>query len=318
MAQDLEPPPRLKPVKQPLKADTQTAPTVSVPLNDYDAIAAFGQGNEAEPSVIATTVLTQTTASEFFGGNAEFEVESDSGQTQTSYATSVGIEGSLSIPPLPKESQGGRPFECSYCFTIVSVKNSRSWRKHILRDLQPYVCTFEPCSKGSKLFDSRHEWFDHELLAHRKEWVCSAGCEESFSLQTEFEDHMRNTHAKAFSEHQLVALVDMCQRPVEEDSEAQCPLCVAPMGSMKQLCRHLARHLESLALFALPRSKDEDKEEAEFGSDRVQLSDASRGLSDGSLSFRSKSQYVFSRRIHSYPLSVLGITHELLLMSSAL
>jgi hypothetical protein len=43
-----------------------------------------------------------------------------------------------------------------------------------------------------------------------------------------------------------------------------------------------------LATFALPRNKDDDKEEG-FGSERVQLSDASRGLSDGTLSFSSKS-----------------------------
>lgn len=144
------------------------------------------------------------------------------------------------------------------------------------------------------MFDSRREWFDHELLSHRKEWYCTADCEKSFVFQSDFEDHMRQTHSSTFSEHQLGALVDICQRPVEENSKTQCPLCTETVISTKQLCRHLARHLEALAMFALPQNKDEDKEEV-FGSDRVQLSDASRGLSDGNLSFSSKSQSAASK-----------------------
>jgi hypothetical protein len=36
------------------------------------------ENKEPEPSIIATTVLTQTTASEFIGANVEFEIESNS------------------------------------------------------------------------------------------------------------------------------------------------------------------------------------------------------------------------------------------------
>lgn len=57
---------------------------------------------------------------------------------------------------------------------------------------------------------------------------------------------------------------------------------------MRQLCRHLAHHLEALALFALPRIDDEETKDG-LGSDRVQASDASRVLSERSLSFGSNS-----------------------------
>lgn len=202
-------------------------------LSDHPEGSTAFSGKEPEPSIIATTVLTQTTASEFPGGNVEFDVESAGGQTQTSYATSVDGGGKLSIPPLPKESKDGTPFECPYCFTIVSIKSYHSWKKHIFRDLQPCTCTFEACTKAGKMFEARHEWFDHELMVHRKEWFCSADCQLSFNFQKEFEDYMRSAHANVFSEHQLAALAEMCQRPVDEDAETQCSLCSETVGSMK-------------------------------------------------------------------------------------
>ncbi|KAJ6022017.1 zinc finger protein [Penicillium herquei] len=39
-----------------------------------------------------------------------------------------------------------------------------------------------------------------------------------------------------------------------------CPLCLSSVSSGKQLERHIGRHLEELALFALPRSEEDDNE----------------------------------------------------------
>ncbi|KAG9233447.1 hypothetical protein BJ875DRAFT_378597, partial [Amylocarpus encephaloides] len=219
--------------------------------HDMAALSTF----DTEPSVNATTVLTQTTASEFVGNPLEFDAESDGGQTSTSHATSASFGVRLSIPPLPRNSLDGRPFECPYCYTIISVRNSKSWKKHIFRDLQPYTCTFDTCTKARKMFDTRHDWFDHELMDHRKEWFCTADCQMVFKVQGQFEEHMKTVHSIS-SATQLCALSDMCHRPLDEETEEQCSLCEETLGSMTQLCRHLARHLEELALFALPHSAD--------------------------------------------------------------
>jgi hypothetical protein len=237
---------------------------------------------EVEHSVDMTTALTETTASQFVRGDNDFEIESDSGQTSTSYATTEPFAGKLAIPPHPKESVQGRPFECPYCYTIVSTKNSNAWKKHIFRDLQPYLCTFETCSKAGKMFHSRHDWWDHELLDHRKEWFCTADCQQTFKSQTTFEKHVRDTHSIT-SGHQIGALIDMCHRPVDEVTEEQCPLCFETLSSTKQLCRHLARHLEDLALFALPRDKDDEGED-DLDSDKPQPSNKSIEVSGSSLS----------------------------------
>ena len=45
-------------------------------------------------------------------------------------------------------------------------------RRHFFRDLRPYVCTFDSCTEPNRLFETRHDWFDHEVRYHRREWYC--------------------------------------------------------------------------------------------------------------------------------------------------
>lgn len=54
-------------------------------------------------------------------------------QSITSYTTSMTNErdNELRVPPQPKESLAGKPFECPYCYTIQVVKGERSWRYYI-------------------------------------------------------------------------------------------------------------------------------------------------------------------------------------------
>lgn len=89
--------------------------------------------------------LAPTTASTFIIPSLP-EIEtvdetSDAGQSQTSYATSVGEEAAeeLRVPPLPIDAQDERPFECPYCYTIQTVKGSHSWKYVFLQPLR-IVC----------------------------------------------------------------------------------------------------------------------------------------------------------------------------------
>src|SRR5271156_3939333 len=65
----------------------------------------------------------------------------------------------------------------------------------------------------------------------------------------------KNIHPNTFSKSQLPALVKMCQRTLPSDAEAVCPLCSQRLLTV-QIQRHLARHLEELSLFALPRAEE--------------------------------------------------------------
>jgi hypothetical protein len=51
------------------------------------------------------------------------------------------------------------------------------------------------------------------------------------------------------------------------DTEADCQLCQTKLSSLKQLRRHVGRHHEELALFALPSSSEENDDEKADGND---------------------------------------------------
>ncbi len=165
---------------------------------------------------IATeSVISETIATDFKIHNIDFEeTSSNSGMSQTSYAPSLIDGGRVTIPPPPKESSGGKPFECPYCFFVIDIKSTRSWSRHIFKDIKPYVCTFTDCSVPDRLYDSRREWYLHETTEHRRDGFL-------------------------------------------------CVLCRDTLNSSKQYERHVARHLEELALFALPRTEMDDVEDDE-------------------------------------------------------
>lgn len=153
------------------------------------------------------------------------EWESQTVASKTSYAaTLINGSGGATLPNPPKSSVNGAPFECPYCFTIITIQNRSAWARHIFNDLMPYLCIFPECSTPHKLYESRREWFGH--------------LQEQHSVQD------------------------------GPDTKMDCPLCLASIPGGKQLERHIGRHLEELALFALPRS-DEDDEDP-FSSDEEQ------------------------------------------------
>ena len=52
---------------------------------------------------------------------------SDTGASQTSYATSVSDSEALRIPTLPKEAQAG-PFQCRFCYMMIVATNKVTWK----------------------------------------------------------------------------------------------------------------------------------------------------------------------------------------------
>ena len=149
-------------------------------------------------------------------------------KSQTSYNSSMLAGGPLVIPAPPKESSGGAPFECPYCFVVISVEGTSAWHKHVFQDLQPYICTVADCSTPHTLFSTRHEWVQHMKEIHPREWTG-----------------------------------DKNGKLDESSFCAICPLCKSTSKSENHFVRHLARHLQELALFVLPQD-DEDSDASEL------------------------------------------------------
>jgi hypothetical protein len=170
----------------------------------------------SDQSDAISTKLSETIATEYDDTCPTFQdAASDSGGSQTSYAqTLLGGGAGMTMPPLPKDAANGMPFECPYCYFIITARNSRSWARHVFRDLMPYVCLFHDCKTPNRLYDSRREWFRHCQSAHSAFQGCG-------TVRT-------------------------------------CPLCKEPISGVS-FQRHLGRHLEELALFALPRAALSDE-----------------------------------------------------------
>ncbi|KUJ19143.1 uncharacterized protein LY89DRAFT_478685 [Mollisia scopiformis] len=202
-----------------------------------------------------------------------------------------------SCPPPPKWAfedvlfEYGEPFQCPICYTEQVVKNKHAWKKHVFRDLKPYICTFQECKM--RMFRSRNEWFAHELQCHRREWACQYCQHSAFTSAESFSRHIASAHPTILAHSKIEAIILQSEEPVTKISSKACPLCneweekfsgswhdrkrlventeaIEPYGTPKQFRRHLGRHMEQLALFALPvnASDDSDHESLDEEPDR--------------------------------------------------
>ena len=181
--------------------------------------------------------LSQTVATESRNMKIGYDDQrSESGYPMTSYASTLISDGNVTIPAPPKKSMGGKAFECPYCYFIITVDGPRSWNRHVLGDLQPYVCTELDCTTAVKVYTTRHEWLHHSRTAHPRE----------VSSESESVDQVEGTN---------------------------CVLCSAVLPNEKRLDKHLARHLQELALFVLPSTaEDVDENHEDMESDRAKAS----------------------------------------------
>ncbi|PVH77820.1 hypothetical protein DL98DRAFT_261254 [Cadophora sp. DSE1049] len=197
---------------------------------------------------------------------------------RTEYAdSSKGKDGAsdlLRTPLLPKDSLGVRAeynqhFECPYCWRPQKVQDKNEWKKHVFSDLRPYVCTFESC--GLNMFESQNQWFEHELRFHRKQWLCQCCKEASPKSRPDLEHHMKQRHWDETKGTHIDTLLDACQ--IARLDATECPLCTEYGGkfqrinqskkcdvSLKQFQEHLGRHMEQLALSAIPQEEVDEED----------------------------------------------------------
>ena len=139
-----------------------------------------------------------------------------------------------------------------------SISRLAICRRHIFRDLQPYICTHSDCSKAGAMFERRRDWFQHKTQIHRREWCCNAAGHDPSTDKLEFVKHVESNHQEIAEPAELTRILELFERPMER-SQASCPLCPAKGSKFfpaRRLEKHLAQHLEAFALFALPRSNN--------------------------------------------------------------
>ena len=139
------------------------------------------------------------------------------------------------------------------------------------------MCTFNSCSMADNMFERRSQWFNHELQMHRREWCCNEDQHEAFQDKDLFLEHLKHAHSELNLPTALEGIISLFERPLSISS-TPCPFCKNDETkglSMKNLEKHLAGHMEMLALFALPRSNGSDEKTSVDSGQRVHISSSS-------------------------------------------
>lgn len=89
--------------------------------------------------------------------------------TETTFSTSV-LKGNVGLPRRPNEENDEAPFECHYCFCIITAPSRHLWLKHVFDDIKPYICVFEQCQTPHRLYSARREWIHHVKKAHATQY----------------------------------------------------------------------------------------------------------------------------------------------------
>ncbi|CAI7654372.1 unnamed protein product [Penicillium manginii] len=110
-----------------------------------------------------------------------------------SWAADTGTRGNFySLPKLPMK---GKPFECEFCFSVLSITDQRLWISHVFADLKPYFCFYPDCPTPNRLYEYRRELFDHLRNQHAisdnpdLHTDCPL-CQDSYSSGKQFERHL--------------------------------------------------------------------------------------------------------------------------------
>ena len=156
-----------------------------------------------------------------------------------------------------------------------------------MRDLRPYLCTYPECKEGGQLYDRWKDWASHEQWTHNRTWRCSCSVENVFETIGDFEAHWKKHHTDpGVSFHDAAST-----NAVLSDSPRRlCPICFRRAETVDQLQRHIATHLQRIAVFALPNSTDADGDSREGTSNianRDQTGEAGGSLSTGQSSYFS-------------------------------
>lgn len=193
---------------------------------------------------------------DFYSENTKnFEAQSYADSYSSFASTQTGRE--LPVFPSPPKGPNGEDLEdfiCSYCCVTCHITSSSRWERHVLSDLDPYVCTFGNCVRMNDMFQNREDWYNHEIQQHRLQYSCNVKNHQQYYDIRDFKSHMIRDHNFRIDDNQAPSQLSMFSRPTQRKCGV-CPLC---MKSTEHLKGHLARHLERIALYALPREAENE------------------------------------------------------------
>lgn len=175
-------------------------------------------------------------------------------------------------------------------------------------DLRPYICTFANCEKELAQFPTRAAWADHEFTEHRvlRSWSCPE-CPKQCDSEIEWVLHLEKCHQRTFlgPKHQVAKEMAYKTRAKPAENE-ECPLCQVILGKpRREFVKHVGRHMEEIALMALPRDNDGESEihststESEFAPSATPVAQGSEiiDIDPGGLRFLQGSESIVVKNV---------------------
>ncbi|KAK8090531.1 zinc finger transcription factor ace1 [Apiospora phragmitis] len=173
--------------------------------------------------------------------------------SESASQTTAYDSNQLELPPIPAMHKHG-PFECPFCYMIIAADGQKSWEKHLLDDVRPYLCLDAECPITEQ-YQTRREWIKHMQQKHWRTWLCPKGCHQKFSTSKWFRLHTLKSHPGTWrSKGWDPDFEDACSRPVAAWSKEPCPFCIDTIiDSADHYKQHVGEHQLDLARFVLPR-----------------------------------------------------------------
>ena len=237
--------------------------SAEIPKSSEEAPDFVEEGHEIDnkgKSVLLSTTETTFAETPEFPRPAPTD-DSASVDSATTYSSMIGKASGM--PRLPNDAIGGRAFQCPVCRRLKQLsaeQTGQEWLRHVFRDLKPYICTFRDCEASEELFESSHRWIEHEMRIHRRSWTCRGHCNEIFHTYDTFKAHI-SSEIPIINLEQLPTFVDMCASSLDAIADSECPLCRETIRGVERE-KHIGRHMEGIALFALPQGARDDLEDS--------------------------------------------------------
>lgn len=177
--------------------------------------------------------------------------------------------GSFELPPPPELKMGEREKACPYCCLVLphetynQKKGYKYWRRHLVEDMQPYICLFSHCNSGGKTYHTFAEWQMHLKRPHFGGWTCPLQHEDdttvngfTYETEAECENHLSFEHPELDNDQIQDALRMAGQQAT---LPKQCFVCFKEFPDTTDIVvvyRHIASHLQSIFVLALPWRED--------------------------------------------------------------
>ncbi|KAH8735575.1 hypothetical protein BGZ61DRAFT_471993 [Ilyonectria robusta] len=267
----------------------------------------FKDGLAHHPTVVASSIAKASRSDPQVPALGGSQLSKQVLTTATSTITAT-LEEYFEYPLEATMCEGETRVQCPFCLIHLELGESNelrriSWRRHIDEHLKPYGCLFPECSKSLVFFVHRHEWEDHMESAHSKDWLrkvhttlwfCDVdhASPEIFENELQWRRHMQNlrNHPNRDLPTQLqLDCLSTRSRKLFWRDKFVCPLCEQIPNEVRDLLengegkptvmynlvvRHVANHLQSLSLLAVPPVENNPQETPGTFGESVRMSDS--------------------------------------------